>query len=121
MISGLHFPAPKMAKIAVAFGMTVKVARRCPSSGDGEHDVAGHGDPKKIATSQDTGAIGLPLPLDDLLSVSDFVSLHVPLTVETRGMISERELALMKPSAVLVNTARGEVVDEKGAPRRAIA
>jgi glyoxylate reductase len=49
--------------------------------------------------------------LDDLLRRSDFVSLHTPLTDATRGMIGARELALMQPHAVLVNTARGEVVD----------
>jgi glyoxylate reductase len=50
--------------------------------------------------------------LDDLLKQSDFVSLHMPLSAETRGMIGERQLAVMKPSAVLINTARGEVVDQ---------
>ncbi len=50
--------------------------------------------------------------LDALLSESDFVLLSVPLTAETRGMISRDRLARMKPSSVLVNIARGEVVDE---------
>jgi lactate dehydrogenase-like 2-hydroxyacid dehydrogenase len=50
-------------------------------------------------------------PLEDLLRQSDFVSLHVSLTPVTRGMISARELGWMKPSAVLINTARGAVVD----------
>lgn len=50
--------------------------------------------------------------LDELLASADLVSLHVPLTPETRGLIGERELALMKRSACLVNTARGPVVDE---------
>ena len=49
--------------------------------------------------------------LDTLLSCCDIVSLHVPLTEETRGLISAEKLALMKPSAVLINTARGPVVD----------
>jgi D-3-phosphoglycerate dehydrogenase len=50
--------------------------------------------------------------LDRLLADSDVVSLHCPLTAETRGLIGSRELALMKTSALLLNTARGEVVDE---------
>ncbi|HLH69175.1 MAG TPA: NAD(P)-dependent oxidoreductase [Candidatus Dormibacteraeota bacterium] len=51
-------------------------------------------------------------PLDELLATSDVVSLHVVLTERTRNLIGARELALMKPSAVLINTARGGVVDE---------
>lgn len=51
------------------------------------------------------------LPLDALLQQSDFVSLHVPLTQRTRGMIDQAALQKMKPTAILVNTARGPVVD----------
>jgi len=50
---------------------------------------------------------------ETLLKESDVVSFHVVLTKETRYMFGERELALMKPSAVVLNTARGKVVDEK--------
>jgi glyoxylate reductase len=50
--------------------------------------------------------------LDDLLEMVDIVSLHVPLTEETHHLIGERELSLMKPTAYLVNTSRGPVVDE---------
>lgn len=50
--------------------------------------------------------------LDDLLGRSDFVSLHVPAREDTRRMIDARRLALMRPGAVLVNTARGDLVDE---------
>lgn len=50
--------------------------------------------------------------LDELLQQADFVSLHVPLTAETRHLIGARELALLQPTAILVNTARGPVVDE---------
>ncbi len=49
----------------------------------------------------------------DLLSTADFVTLHIPLTLETRHFIGERELRLMKPTAILVNTARGAVVDSQ--------
>ena len=50
--------------------------------------------------------------LDELLGKADLVSLHVPLNQETRHMIGKRELALMKPTAILVNTCRGGVIDE---------
>lgn len=51
------------------------------------------------------------VPLDELLRESDFVALHCRLTDETRGLIGARELALMKPTAYLINMARGPVVD----------
>jgi glyoxylate reductase len=50
--------------------------------------------------------------LDRLLAEADFVSLHPPLTAATRHMIAARELSLMKPTAYLINTSRGAVVDE---------
>jgi glyoxylate reductase len=53
------------------------------------------------------------MPLDQLLAEADFVSLHPPLNAETRHMISDREFALMKPSAFIINTSRGPVIDEK--------
>jgi len=52
------------------------------------------------------------LSLDEVLSVSDIISLHVPLSDATRGMIGERELSLMRDGAFLVNVARGAVTDE---------
>ena len=52
------------------------------------------------------------VPLDELLQRSDFVSLHSPLREETRGQIGARELSLMKPTAFLINTSRGPIVDE---------
>jgi glyoxylate reductase len=60
---------------------------------------------------------GSPLPV--LLERSDFVTLHVPLTEETRGLIGDEALGLMKPTAYLVNTARGPIVDTD-ALRRAL-
>ena len=57
------------------------------------------------------------VPLDELLSRSDFVSLHVPLTAETHHLIGERELRRMQSHAILVNTARGAVIDERALVR----
>ncbi len=57
------------------------------------------------------------MQLDELLAAADVVSLHVPLTPETRHLIGERELGLMKPTAYLVNTSRGPVVDEAALAR----
>ena len=50
--------------------------------------------------------------LDELLKNSDFVSVHVPLNSETQHLIGERELRLMQPHSILINTARGPIVDE---------
>lgn len=59
------------------------------------------------------GAIGArPLMLDELLRTSDVVTLHVPLLPETKGLIGASQLALMKPDAVLIQVARGGIVDE---------
>ncbi len=60
-----------------------------------------------------SGEAGYFPDLDQMLSISDVVSLHVPLTEETRHLIDARRLALMKDTAVLVNTSRGAVVDEE--------
>jgi glycerate dehydrogenase len=80
----------RVAQIGRAFGMEIAVASRSPVA---DTDVAA-------------------LPLDDLLATSDVVSLHLPLTDQTRHMIGARELASMKKSAILINTARGGLVDE---------
>jgi phosphoglycerate dehydrogenase-like enzyme len=56
--------------------------------------------------------LGGPEKLDELLSVADVVSLHVPLTPDTWGMIGPAALARMKPTAVLINVARGQLVDQ---------
>ena len=55
---------------------------------------------------------GKYVDLDTLFRESDFITLHAPLTEETRNMVDARRLAEMKPRAVLVNTARGGIVDE---------
>jgi phosphoglycerate dehydrogenase-like enzyme len=66
-----------------------------------------HVDPA-IADREGVRLVGL----DELLSESDFVSIHCPLTERTRGLIGARELGLMRPDAYLINTARGGIVDE---------
>lgn len=80
----------RVAQIARAFGMEVAVTSR-----------------SQVA---DTDVV--QLPLDELLATSDVASLHLPLTDRTRHMIGARELASMKKSAILINTARGGLVDE---------
>ena len=76
------------ARIAEAFGMRVLVANR-------------PGSPPQSGR----------VPLDELLATADVVSLHCPLNDATRGLIGARELGLMKPDALLINTARGALID----------
>lgn len=64
--------------------------------------------------NKDIGVLGGAfVALERLLAESDYVSLNVPLNEDTRGMIGKREFGMMKPTAILINTARGEVVDEE--------
>lgn len=66
-----------------------------------------------FASAEAAAQLGVRLvTLEELLRQSDFVSIHCPLTEKTRGLIGARELALMKPDAYLLNTARGGIVDE---------
>jgi D-3-phosphoglycerate dehydrogenase len=67
-----------------------------------------------VASAAEALRLGVELTsLDDVLRQSDFVSLHVPLLPQTRGMIGRREIGLMRPDAYLVNTARGAIVDQR--------
>ena len=93
-IIGLGRIGSRLAKQASGFEMNILV-----------HDP--YASDKAI---QDAGATRATF--DDLLRQADFVSLHVPLTDETRSIIGQRELALMKPTAFITNTARGELIDE---------
>jgi phosphoglycerate dehydrogenase-like enzyme len=83
------------ARSAKAFGMRILALGRSPKEGDG---IA-----KEIWGAD---------RLNDLLRESDYVLISCPLTKETRGLIGERELALMKPQAVIINIARGAIIDE---------
>jgi glyoxylate reductase len=83
------------------------VARRGKGFG---MEVLYHSRSRKKDAEKELGA--RYLDLDDLLRESDFVSIHTPLTDETRHLIGERELDLLQETAVLVNTSRGPVVDE---------
>ncbi|MFB6650616.1 NAD(P)-dependent oxidoreductase [Streptomyces microflavus] len=80
-------------------------------------DLAPASTPQPTPTPAPASAPGpAPRPnrsLPDLLATSDVVSLHLPLTPETRGLIGRAELALMRPGAILLNTARGGIVDEQ--------
>jgi glyoxylate reductase len=92
---GLGRIGQAMARRARGFGMQVIYAARARAS----HDVE-----RALRASQ--------APLDDLFALADFVSLHCPLTPETRHLVNADRLARMKAGAVLVNTARGGCVDD---------
>jgi lactate dehydrogenase-like 2-hydroxyacid dehydrogenase len=95
-VVGLGAIGTAVARRARAFGMRIAYA--------GRHDA-----PVALVAELDAER----LELDDLLASADVVSLHLPLTAETRHLIDARRLALMKPTAVLVNSARGPIVDEE--------
>ena len=94
-----------VAARAAAFGMRVAFTPRRELA---ESGVRPGSDPDPTP-----GSGAEPMSLDRLLTSSDVVSLHVPLTPETRHLIDRRALARMKRSAYLINTARGPVVDEE--------
>jgi glyoxylate reductase len=78
-----------------------------------ERRAAGFGMEVRHNARRPTGKPGYVADLDTLLAQADIVSLHVPLTEQTRGLLDARRIALMKKGSVLVNTARGAVVDEE--------
>jgi D-3-phosphoglycerate dehydrogenase len=68
-------------------------------------------DPTKYASVAERGGVSLTT-LDRVLADADYVSIHLPLTSETRGLIDADRISKMRPTAVLINTARGAIVDE---------
>jgi phosphoglycerate dehydrogenase-like enzyme len=71
-----------------------------------------------VVRREDVEKLGVEYrPFNRLLSESDILSIHVPLTPSTRGMIGERELRMMKPTAVIINVSRGEITDEEALAR----
>ena len=70
-------------------------------------------DPYIRAETADRMGVSLLARMDDVFGQADVVSLHTPLTPETRGLVDEAKLRLMKPTSFLINFSRGEVVDEK--------
>jgi phosphoglycerate dehydrogenase-like enzyme len=85
----------RVAKVGVAFGMDV--VAWTPS-----------------LTEERVKAVGARLAssVDEIMSTSDYVSIHIPGNPKTRGMIGRREIGLMKPTAFIVNTSRGPIIDE---------
>lgn len=72
-----------------------------------------YSDPHRLSPEEEERYGASKVPLDELLSTSDYVTIHTTLTPETRHLISQEKLKLMKKEAVLLNVARGPVVDEK--------
>ncbi len=103
-ILGLGAVGREIARLCKAFGMEVSGVRR---SGQAEQPLP------------EVDRIYPPGRLAEMLAESDFVVLALPLTKETRNLIGEKELRCMKPTAVLINVARGAIVDE-GALVRAL-
>jgi len=95
-IVGLGHIGEEVARLAKVFGCRILGIRRSATE----------------RTSGDLGDLMPPGDLHDLLAESDFVVLATPLTEDTRGLIGAEELRVMKPSAVLINIARGPVIDQ---------
>jgi glyoxylate reductase len=115
-IIGMGRIGQAVARRAVAFGMEIAYAPspRQKTSGSGSMSASGGGSTAATGAlrTQFDGFTATPLILDELLGSSDIVSIHVPLTAETRHLIDQKKLARMRRSAYLINVARGPVVDE---------
>ncbi|WP_435824902.1 2-hydroxyacid dehydrogenase [Nocardia rhamnosiphila] len=101
-LAGFGRIARATARRALAFGMTVVFSPRPP--GD------------RVVSEEELGEFAgrvQQLPWPELVATSDYLSLHVPLNAETRHLVDESVLRSMKRSAILINTARGPIVDER--------
>ena len=91
-IVGMGTIGQRVAKVAEAFGMKVRY----------------------FSTSGTSHCKDYPsVSIDELMAASDIVSIHAPLNARTNGLIGARELALMRPTAIIINIGRGGIVDEK--------
>lgn len=97
LVIGFGSIGRRVAQLGRAFGMRVIAVRRRAAPGEADPDA------NRVASISD---------LDTLLPEADYVVVATPSTDETRGMISAARLALMKPSAMLINIARGDILDE---------
>lgn len=70
-------------------------------------------DAYRMSSEQESEFDVVYVPFKELLATADIISLHIPLLPQTRNMISEEEFKIMKPNAILINVARGNIVDEK--------
>ncbi|WP_179166453.1 NAD(P)-dependent oxidoreductase [Streptomyces sp. CB03238] len=95
-VIGLGSIGEEVARRAVAFDMSIVYAGRRRASPDTEARLGG----------------ARHLPLDDLLRTADYVTLHAPLTDATRHLLDAERLALLKPTAFVINTARGALIDQ---------
>lgn len=104
-IAGFGSIGQQVAKTALCFGMNVIAFTRSAEK------IASFNE--KYRTLKDDGALPVkPVTKDELFMQSDFLTLHCPLTEQTKSLVNAQTLSLMKPEAVLINTSRGPVVDE---------
>ena len=71
----------------------------------------------RLPSGDETALDATYAPLDELLRAADFISLHLAYTPETHHLIGDEQLALLKPTAYLINTARGAIIDERALVR----
>jgi D-3-phosphoglycerate dehydrogenase len=95
-VLGLGNIGKKVARLAKAFGMKILITKRTPP-------------PPELLEELEADFVSL----EELLRRSDIITIHVPLTPQTHHLIGEKEIALMKDGAFIINTSRGQIIDEK--------